>query len=284
MTLDTLWSLVIVFCLSGLLVIYIADYYGYKPKAFREKLFINCPPLGRLMKKLKRAAEKSNKQHFIEKKVVRILFLVAAAHSGANLWDFLHGTVRCIFSNGGHITSWVEIFILSHMVLIVLWWFRTYDTRQQIEKAKEQIQQGNFVSGLNKLIKQDSFSISIGVQLLIQVSKKTNGFDEDIRLAFIKRMQKLPKPMHSSKNSSSGYSIFQPKLNYLPHIFKWILRHAENHGKDMDKESIDVPEMDFGIAELKSTSKFVNNKRLPKNIPLIEIKKMMDDYHDITHG
>lgn len=244
---------------------------------------------------LKKLNKELDKYFPIEDKMARGILLLLAAICGVLLWAFLHNIVRCLFGSGEHVTGWMEIFLLSGLVLLALWWFRTYDTRQQIDKAQEQInksqelidtsqkqiQQGNFVSGLNKLLKTDTFSISVGVQMLIQVSRNTRSFDEDIRLAFIKRIQIAPKPTEMYIKEDNSCSILNPRLNYLPHIFNFIVNLAEKNGKDINTECFDVPEMTFKITEFLSTHKFRSNLELDskneliRQIPLAEIKEKL---------
>ncbi len=232
--------------------------------------------------------KKSNKQPWIEKKKWRVCILVGTAVLGAGLWWFFHSHIRDFSGEKQqYVTSWMEIFTLSFPVLLALWWFRTYDTQQQIAKSKEQvdksqdqIQQSSFVSGLENLLKPDSLSASIGVQLLIQISDSTHIFDENIRLAFIKRIQKLPETDVPILDRSYGYSIADPEVNYLPHIFEWIVDYTERNGEYMNNKFINVPEMKFRITELESTADFFSPKKSPKQIPLVDIKRMMDDYRN----
>ncbi len=184
----------------------------------------------------------------------------------------------------------VDGILLSLLVLLVLWWFRTRDIHRQIEKQDAQIQQGNFVSGLNKVVANKSMTVSVGVKILMSVSNKTNEFDDEIRLAFIKRLQHLPNDIrhHDGQKIQSdrlSLSIRLPTLNYMPNIFGWLIEHAKRNDIDIERESINVPEMYFEIKELKSTERFLDfggvdfAKRSPKRIPLHEIKAALKEYH-----
>jgi len=75
--------------------------------------------------------------------------------------------------------------------------------------------------------------------------------------------------------------IQMPTLNYMPHIFGWLVKHAERN--NIEHESIDVPEMDFAIIELGSTEEFIGSEssEFAKKIPLREIKAALEKYRRI---
>lgn len=183
--------------------------------------------------------------------------------------------------------------LISLPVVAMLWWFRTYDVRQQIKETQTLIQQGNFISGLNKLVEKDTFRISIGVQLLTQVSKSTDAFDADIRLAFIKRIQKLPDDMleyTTDKRAGKTFDekknpikISDPRINYLPHIFRWIVQHAKRHQLEWDNEFIELPEIDFWIDKLPTTKLFFKKGNIAdKKITLQKIKNAIEPHRPLT--
>ncbi len=205
----------------------------------------------------------------LDNPICRFATLVVAAAAGFGAWYFSNAFIRCIFSQTKSVGDSIEIFILSSLVLISLWCFRTHDTREQIQKTQEQIQQGNFASGLNKLVEDEGFKISIGVQLLIQVSKSTDTFNKDIRLAFIKRIQKLPNISIPPLNCQ--YHLNMPELSYLIHIFQWLVDH-DNRGY------IDVPAMNFQIQEFEFTHKF--DQELYPHLKIIPIEKMQKVLND----
>lgn len=182
--------------------------------------------------------------------------------------------------------QYIEPLSASILVVLTLWGFRTYDARQQIAKSQAQIYQGHYVTGMDKIAKTDSFNISIGVQILTEVSQSTREFDKNIRLAFIKRLQHLPDnlcyPNGESVPLDVPLNISLPTLNHIPHIFDWLLAHAERNGINVNEESIDVPEMYFSIGELESTNDFQDDlKALNKKISLLEIKQAMEEYNGV---
>lgn len=215
----------------------------------------------------------------IENKNFRVALLFITGFLGVSFWFTCHASMRDFFGADAHVTGWVEVFMISFPVLFALWAFRTYDTRQQIEKAHEQIEQVNFTNGLSNLIKPDLFSVSLGVQMLIQVSHNTHNFDKHIWLAFIERIQKLPELNRFTKLKSTPYSISDPDLTYLPQIFEWIVIYAKKQWRYMDDRKVDVPNMDYIINELDSTTGFIDTDLSTKTIFLTEIKMAMDGYN-----
>ena len=72
--------------------------------------------------------------------------------------------------------------LLSSLIFLTLWFFRTYDVR-------EQIGQQDFHDALRMLADDKLVSQEIAVLRLIDISKKTKVYDDTIKLAFIKRMK-----------------------------------------------------------------------------------------------
>ena len=72
--------------------------------------------------------------------------------------------------------------LLSSLIFLTLWFFRTYDVR-------EQIGQQDFHDALRMLADDKLISQEIAVLRLIDISKKTKVYDDTIKLAFIKRMK-----------------------------------------------------------------------------------------------
>ena len=72
--------------------------------------------------------------------------------------------------------------LLGSLIFLTLWFFRTYDVR-------EQIGQQDFHDALRMLADDKLISQEIAVIRLIDISKKTKVYDDTIKLAFIKRMK-----------------------------------------------------------------------------------------------
>lgn len=227
-----------------------------------------------------------------DKLCARLAWLFLAALASAGLFRYCREVVYFALgaiSKGGDgkliSIAAIDGVLLGLPVLIALWCFRTRDTREQINKTQAQIYQNNLAIGLNKLVESDSLQLAVGVQMLIQVSRNTKEFDGEIRLAFIKRLQHLPDDIryHDGKPATLNpdrFSVALPTLNYMPHIFGWLIEHANRSGINIDDDSIDVPEMYFEIEELKSTKDFIDRELavFAKKIPLLEIKTALEEY------
>ena len=228
---------------------------------------------------------------YVDKLGARFALLVLVALAGIGMFRCFREAIYCAlgaFSKGadGKLIPIAAIdgVLLGLPVFVALWWFRTRDTHAQISKSQAQIHQNNLAIGLDKLVSDDSLQLAIGVQMLIQVSRNTKEFDEEIRLAFIKRLQHLPfkmkyrngTPIESNPNKINIGQI--PTLNYMPHIFEWLIEHAKRSDIDIETGSIDVPEMCFAIEELKSTEEFVRlqNLTLTNKIPLREMQAELE--------
>ena len=72
--------------------------------------------------------------------------------------------------------------LLSSLIFLTLWFFRTYDVR-------EQIGQQDFHDALRMLADDKLVAQEIAVLRLIDISEKTKVYDDTIKLAFIKRMK-----------------------------------------------------------------------------------------------
>lgn len=227
-----------------------------------------------------------------DKLCARLGWLILAALVSVGLFRYCREMVYCALGilNEGDDGKLIPIAavdgaLLGVPVLIALWWFRTRDIREQINKTQAQIHQNNLAIGLNKLVESDSLQVAIGVQILRQVSIGTRDFDEEIRLAFIKRLQHLPADMKYPDGSPvesyfDEIDIQLPTLNYMPHIFDWLIKHAKRNKIDIENETIDVPEMYFSIEELESTKYFIGSDsfEFAKRIPLREIKAALEEY------
>jgi len=124
--------------------------------------------------------------------------------------------------------------ILSIFVFLVLWIFRTYDTRQQIQQA-------NFVKGLENLVSGDPLQVDVGVILLLEVSKATPAFDKEIRIAFIKRLKELPENLSKRKI----IEMRSNRLSYAQYIIQWLIEHPKAGGDPYDLKGMDCRYQEF---------------------------------------
>ena len=117
---------------------------------------------------------------------------------------------------------------------IALWWFRTYDSRQQLQRA-------NFEAGVGHIASDTPIRIEIGTQILIQVSKVTSAFDSEIALTFVKRLKRFPET--SEKNIyllKTGY-----RWSYAQHMLEWLSEDYRRRNKRYDLRKLDLRYQDF---------------------------------------
>ena len=197
-------------------------------------------------------------KYFVENKKCRFLVLFLAVAIGVVINFFISDCfVEGLFK--GISPEYVRGIITSILVITLLWVFRTYDTRQQILQSK-------FFGGLENLTDKDPLKIEIGVFQLCNLSKSDDQFDDDIRLAFIKRMKNCP--LESSEIERYENIIdpsdrfhnemrkdqpdeWKPKpgirLTYAQYILQWLIDH-QKHGLDLSGS--DFSQQDFVIDNL----------------------------------
>ncbi len=200
----------------------------------------------------------------ISKIWVRFTLLAFAGFVGWFLLKFYDDEIICFFGIPYGAKNYFALPILSFWILVALWLFRTYDTRQQIH-------QSNFVKGLENLVSNDPLRIDIGVILLLEVSKATPAFDKEIRLAFIKRLKELPKNLVGRK----VIEIRDHKLSYAQYILQWLIEHQHENDKPLDLKGMDCRYQEFTVN--RYTGKTNNKLKLSKILPAISRKPNWKD-------
>ena len=118
---------------------------------------------------------------------------------------------------------------------LVLWWFRTYDARQQLQRA-------NFEMGVKQIDIDTPISIEIGVEILKNVSKVTSFYDREIRLAFIKR---LKRPVADTKANTAikegGY-----RYGYAQYMLRWMIARSVK----ADLNNMELRHQEFTLEEV----------------------------------
>lgn len=157
------------------------------------------------------------------------------AHLLASNWWF------CWFPEGTHE-------VLAHVVaatpftvptFLALWWFRTYDSRQQLQRA-------NFEAGVGQIVSDTPISIEVGTQFLIQMSKVTSAFDGEITLTFIKRLKRSPADTGKNKEIvSGGY-----RWGYAYQMLQWL----QSRGEKCDLDNLDLRNQDFITQDTRITA------------------------------
>ena len=138
--------------------------------------------------------------------------------------------------------------LLSSLIFLTLWFFRTYDVR-------EQIGQQDFHDALRMLADDKLVSQEIAVLRLIDISKKNKIYDDTIKLAFIKRMKAPYKEVDEAlaktkiskdKEETQETEAFRLKIilkkieyrTYAQYIFRWL-------GKRYTRDELDLIRLDL---------------------------------------
>ena len=138
--------------------------------------------------------------------------------------------------------------LLSSLLFLTLWFFRTYDVR-------EQIGQQDFHDALRMLADDKLVSQEIAVLRLIDISKKNKIYDDTIKLAFIKRMKAPYKEVDEAlaktkiskdKEETQETEAFRLKIilkkieyrTYAQYIFRWL-------GKRYTRDELDLIRLDL---------------------------------------
>ena len=182
----------------------------------------------------------------------RLLILVGAAIGGYCLskWGFPWLDYWLGFSP--RVDKYLEPLLFGLPAFVCLWFFRTYDTQQQI-------QQGNFVTGVDKLMQNSTLVIDVGVEILLQVSAKTDAFDDAIRLVFIKRLKTrltASAPPDFSILPDGGKMAehakkFFTRSSYTQHILRWLIAKQDNYKVKPDLSGMRCDYQEFKGAELE---------------------------------
>ena len=178
----------------------------------------------------------------------RLLILVGAAVAGYALSKWGFPWLDCWLGFSPRVDKYLEPLLFGLPVFIWLWFFRTYDTQQQI-------QQGNFVAGVDKLVQSDPMVIAVGVNILLQVSAKTDSFDDAIRDAFVNRLRKKPtipsQPViHGIPEADEmpEFELKQPlRLTYAQHILWWLTSKQDNYADKPDLRGMRCDYQEFKI-------------------------------------
>ena len=151
---------------------------------------------------------------------VRFLWLILCGLIGIFLSIDYWGLVSFLLERVKNDIPYIRNIVLGLPVFLSLWWFRTRDVRQQINKTETQIQQNSLFNGVANLSDKDPLKIDIGVAQLVALSKLNPDHDKTIRLAFIRRLKKCPltkEEIQKNKLNRKG-----EKLGYAQHILEWI--------------------------------------------------------------
>ena len=146
--------------------------------------------------------------------------------------------------------------LLSSLIFLTLWFFRTYDVR-------EQIGQQDFHDALRMLADDKLVSQEIAVLRLIDISKKNKVYNDTIKLAFIKRMKapyeteevkevekeiekyKKDKFIKAEQNWQIKKKLIKVRRRtYAQYIFRWLGERYRVEDK-LDLVNLDLSYQDF---------------------------------------
>ena len=149
--------------------------------------------------------------------------------------------------------------LLGILTFLTLWFFRTYDVR-------EQIGQQDFHDALRMLADDKLVSQEIAVLRLIDISKKNKVYDDTIKLAFIKRMKapyKEAKEKQELTNKDAEILKRLLKRDYARYIFCWIKERYKR--KELDLRDLDLRSQYFidGNAKTEKLQYFIDKNNEP---------------------
>ncbi len=169
-------------------------------------------------------------ESWIEKKKVRFAILFLLALFGLWAGPKISACLVKLFSLDSNLEKYLDIFTISVFVLTALWYFRTYDTRQQIN-------QNDLFNGLNSLASDNPVRVDIGVAILLEISKKVPSFNKTIKVAFVRR---LKNPIKNPKIGDGSY------LSYAQHILRWLINYKKkNKNINFNLDGMDLSHQEF---------------------------------------
>ena len=162
-------------------------------------------------------------------------------------------------------------------IFLALWWFRTYDSRMQIQRA-------NFEAGVAHIASDTPINIEIGVQILLGVSEVTSAFDREICITFIKRLKRPVSDNHQQYDAIKNY-----RYGYAQHMFRWMT--ARDGEWDLSNMQLQNQEFTLEGVALESILRLSDaDDPTPKTFPINfdechfankdHFFKGYDDYHE----
>ncbi len=172
----------------------------------------------------------------LDQKKIRFSLLISAGIIGTVLFINFHPLLE-FFTLKAEISEYIVTTVGSIPVLMMLWYFRTRDVRQQVDKLQNQINQDHFNHAVENLtnisliltnIRSASEQNSqqslngmikevIGVQSLIQLSETTPDFNELIVIIFQNKIKEFTKYhfVHNKSRSDSRKNLIRDMKDWL---------------------------------------------------------------------
>ena len=136
------------------------------------------------------------------------------------------------------VAEYLATVVVGIPVFILLWYFRTRDVRQQIEKTQAQLWQNHFNNAIENLTSDSFLKEEIGIKSLIKLSETTTEFNELIIIAFESTLNKYRRYKSNQKNwESMGINI---EMAYAcdilaERVYDWLSRHQKFKKEQDDK-------------------------------------------------
>ena len=136
------------------------------------------------------------------------------------------------------VAEYLATVVVGIPVFILLWYFRTRDVRQQIEKTQAQLWQNHFNNAIENLTSDSFLKEDIGIKSLIKLSETTTEFNELIIIAFESTLNKYRRYKSNQKNwKSMGINI---EMVYAcdilaERVYDWLSRHQKFKKEQDDK-------------------------------------------------
>ncbi len=139
------------------------------------------------------------------------------------------------------VAEYLATVVVGIPVFILLWYFRTRDVRQQIEKTQAQLWQNHFNNAIENLTSDSFLKEEIGIKSLIKLSETTTEFNELIIIAFESSLNKYHRYRSEQKNRESMMGI-NIEISYARDmlaacVYDWLSRH-KNSKEERDDKSL----------------------------------------------
>lgn len=186
----------------------------------------------------------------------RFISLVLGGVAGIVLAYFLYFLFTCLGMEV-KLKNSIVLISLGLFIYILLWYFRTNDTR-------ENIHQSDLFDALDKLTDEKVVAREIAVQRLIILSNKVSDYDETIKLAFIKVLKHFPPDNEEIKRK-----IWR---TYAQYIITWLSDYCrkQEKGKKETEKKLNLEKCNLSFQKFKENTDFSCFKKA--NIAFINFK------------
>ncbi len=152
---------------------------------------------------------------YIDNKFARFVLLIVAGVLGVVLGKSFD--VKFFCDRGLHetVAEYLATAVVGILVFMLLWYFRTRDVRQQIEKTQEQVDeaqrqicQNQFNDAIEHLTtSKNRLKEAVGVEALLKLSAVTSEFNTLIMIAFENKIKELEPTLALFEKDQFGLSL-----------------------------------------------------------------------------